>query len=186
MALEAQPPLLEIWRAALFLAKVFSVNAARTSICLPKRFNLALVIFLLIWSGVAKADLPRTPVKDTPHLFGRDVERLVLKAPILADRSQPGLPFASTIMVRIPPDIFIPVAEDKEGVFYQAESGFRKIRGNYIVPGGLYVSKLRDKEIWLYQGDAQVGSKFGVDKDTLPLPARLLRHLRVGKAERKR
>jgi hypothetical protein len=114
------------------------------------------------------------------------MERLVLMAPVIVDQSKPGVPFGATIMVRLRPDIFIPVTEDADGVFYQAESGYRTIRGNALVPGGLYVSKFRPQKVWVYVGDAQMGSKFGMQKDNLPLPARVLHHFRTGKAERKK
>lgn len=37
------------------------------------------------------------------------------------------------MMVRITPGTFIPVAEDAEGIYYQAVNGFRGIRGNSAI-----------------------------------------------------
>ncbi len=88
-------------------------------------------------------------------------------------------------MVRMTPGTFIPVSEDAEGIYYQAVNGFLGIRGNSAIGGGLYVSKSRPGLIWVYVGDAQMNSKVGMQKDTLPLPASALRSLHVGKAERR-
>ncbi len=146
------------------------------------RLIFGLVGFLTVALPIARADSPRARVDDTPKLFGREVERLVLVSPIVVDRSERGVPFASTMMVRVTPGIFIPVSEDERGVFYQAVNGYRTIRGNGQVGGGLYLSKQKRGVIWVYVGDARVGSKTGVEQDRLPLPASALRGLLTGKA----
>ena len=143
-------------------------------------------ILLELVSQVVRADLPRTPVREIPRVFGREMSRLVLLAPIVINRSQPGIPFAATMMVRVLPGTFIPVTEDEGGIFYQAVNGYRTIRGNRQIGGGLYVSKSRPGAIWAYVGDAQMESKFGVEKDRLPLPADALHNLRTGKLEGRR
>jgi hypothetical protein len=147
---------------------------------------LGLVLLLAFVSQIVRADLLRTPLKAIPRLFGRDVERLVLLTPIVVNRSKPGVAFAVTMMVRIVPGTFIPVTEDADGIFYQAVNGYTTIRGNRPTGGGLYLSKSRPGVIWAYVGDARMGSKIGVDKDTQPLPADALHNLRTGKAERPR
>ena len=104
---------------------------------------LICLLALGLTSLVARADLPRERVREVPRLFGREIERFVLLAPIHIDRSLPNVPFASTIMVRVTPGTFIPVTEDAEGIYYQAVNGFRTIRGNGRVGGGFFVSKTR-------------------------------------------
>ena len=106
-------------------------------------------------------------------------------APIVVNRSHPGLPFEATLMVRINPGTFIPVTEDAEGVFYQSVNEFRRVRGDRPVNGGLYVSKLQQGRIWVFIGNAKMNSAEGVVKDRLPLPASALRSLKVGKTERR-
>jgi hypothetical protein len=142
-------------------------------------------VALIFTTEIARADLPRTPVRSVPRLFGRDIERFVLLAPIVIDRSKPGVRFTDIIMVRMVPGTFIPVSEDAEGIFYQAVNNFVQIRGNNPIGGGVYVSKSRPGRISVYVGDARMGSKWGVQKDTLPLPTSALRNLHVGKADRK-
>lgn len=115
-------------------------------------------------------------------MLGREIERFVLLAPIVVNRSKPNVRFVDTIMVRMVPGTFIPVTEDAGGIFYQAANDFVKIRGNYPVPGGVYVSKSQPGKIWVYVGDARMGG--GVEKDTMPLPPSALRSLKVAKAER--
>jgi hypothetical protein len=140
------------------------------------------MVLLVFTAEVVRADLPRTPVKGIPRVLGRDIERFVLLAPIVVNRSKPNIRFADVIMVRMVPGTFIPVTEDAGGIFYQAANDFMKIRGNYPVRGGVYVSKSQPGKIWVYVGDGRMGG--GVEKDTLPLPASALRSLKVAKAER--
>jgi hypothetical protein len=154
-----------------------------------KRYSiLAVAVLLGLTSQVVRADLPRTPIRTVPHLFGRDIERLVLLAPIVIDRHKRGvgLPFSAFMMVRVLPGTFIPVTEDEGGIFYQAVNGYRTIRGNRRIGGGLYVSKSQPDAIWAYVGDARTKSKFGVEKDRLPLPPDALHNLRTGKPEGRR
>lgn len=157
---------------------------SRRVIKLAKYSLVGLTLLLGLSQQVVRADLPRTPVKTVPHLFGRDIERFVLLAPIVVDRSHPGLPFSATPMIQMVPGTFIPVTEDAEGIFYQAVNEFRFIRGNNTVGGGIYVSKSREGMIWMYIGNAQMNSKQGVLKDRLPLPASALHNLKIGKADR--
>lgn len=158
----------------------FSPDLARLS----KYSMLGCAVLLVFTAGVVRADLPRTPVKGVPRVFGRDIERFVLLSPIVVNRSKPNVRFFDTIMVRMVPGTFIPVTEDAGGIFYQAANDFMKIRGNYPVSGGIYVSKSRPGVIWVYVGDARMGG--GVEKDTQPLPASALRSLHVAKAEGKK
>ena len=144
------------------------------------------VILLELVSQVVKADLPRTPIRAVPRVFGRDIPRLVLLAPIVIDRSKPGVVFIATLMVRVMPGTFIPVTEDEGGIYYQAVNGYLTIRGNQQRGGGLYMRKSRPGVIWAYVGDARMNSKVGVEKDRLPLPADALHNLRTGKPESRR
>jgi len=164
------------------------MNSSSRLVRITKYSILAFVVLLGLTSQVVRADLPRTPIRTVPHLFGRDIERFVLLAPIVVDRHKRGigLPFSAFMMVRIPPGTFIPVSEDAEGIFYQAVNGFLRIRGNSSIGGGFYVSKSQPGMIWVYVGDAQMRSKRGINKDRLPLPASALHGLHVGKPERKK
>jgi hypothetical protein len=144
----------------------------------------ALTCLALFVATAAYADLPRTRVKGVPRIFGRDIERFVLLSPIVVNRSKPNVRFADVIMVRMVPGTFILVTEDAGGIFYQAVNDFMKIRGNYPVSGGVYVSKSQPGKIWVYVGHAQMGGP--VEKDTLPLPASALRSLHVAKAKGKK
>lgn len=161
------------------------MNLSSNLVRLTKYSVLGFALLLGLTVHVVRADLPRTPVKGTPRVFGRDIERFVLLAPIVIDRSKPGVRFTDIIMVRMVPGTFIPVSEDAEGIFYQAVNNFVQIRGNNPIGGGVYVSTSRPGRISVYVGDARMGSKWGVQKDTLPLPASALRNLHVGKADRK-
>ena len=152
----------------------------------PTKRCLVGLVLLGLTSHIVRADLPRTPVTGVPRIFGREIERFVLLKPLSVDRSKPGVPFRSTIMVIMSPGTFIPVTEDAGGIFYQAVNGFLEIRGNKRTSGGVYVSKSRQGIIWVYVGHAGMGDKFGIDKDTLPLPASMVRHLNIGKTERKK
>lgn len=159
------------------------MNPFSNLVRLTKRSMLGFAVLLGLTSQVVRADLPRTPLRVVPRVFGRDIERFVLLVPIVVNRSEGGLPFSATIMVRMVPGTFIPVTEDAEGIFYQAVNGFLRIRGNNRIDGGVYVSKSRQGVIWVYVGDAQMKSKFGVNKDRLPLPASALHNLHVAKPE---
>ncbi len=164
-----------------------SPNEILVNLVRPAKWRaLGLVVLLGLTSQVVRADLPRTPVVGVPRVVGRGIERFVLLAPIVVDRSKPGFRFADIIMVRMVPGTFMPVTEDAEGIFYQAVNDFVQIRGNDRIAGGVYVSKARSGMIWAYTGNARMDSKSGIQKDTLPLPASALRSLHVGKAEVKK
>lgn len=162
------------------------MNPASNLVRITKRSMRGFAVLLGLTSQVVRADLPRTPVTAVPRVFGRDIERFVLLAPIVVNRSKPGLPFRIVMMVRMLPGTFIPVTEDADGIFYQAVNGFLRIRGNNRIEGGVYVSKSRQGVIWAYVGNAGMSSKFGVEKDRLPLPASALHSLHVGKTERRK
>ncbi len=162
------------------------MNLSSNLVRLTKYGVLGFTLLLGFSGEVVRADLPRTPVRAVPRVFGRDIPRFVLLAPIVVNRAQPGIPFAATMMVRMLPGTFIPVTEDAQGIFYQAVNSFRFIRGNKEVGGGIYVSKSQPGIIWVYIGNAQMNSKYGVLKDRLPLPASALRSLHVGKPEGRR
>lgn len=151
-----------------------------------KATMLGLAVLVALTSRDVRADLPRTPIKGVPRVLGRDIECFVLLAPIVVDRSKPGVRFADIIMVRIVPGTFVPVTEDAGGIFYQAVNGFLEIRGSNKIGGGVYVSKSQPGMIWVYVGNAGMNSKRGVEKDRLPLPASALRSLHVGKAAPKK
>ena len=148
---------------------------------------LGLLVFLVfvLGSSPANADLPRTRVTQLPRVFGREAPILVLGGPIIIDRSRPGVPFMATIMVEIPPGLFVPVSEDAEGVFYQSVKGVRPLRRYQPTGGGLYVGKA-DGKIWVFVGNAKLNAKSTIYKDTQPLPPSSLKTLYIGKVEGKK
>ena len=107
----------------------------------------------LVWANglVAAAELPRTRLKTPPRIVGREVKELVLTGTVpVGQVLPPGLPTTTTF--KMTPNSFRPVAEDAEGVFYQAVGPLQKhVAWNR---GGVYVSKQFPDMIRPYRGDA--------------------------------
>jgi hypothetical protein len=89
-------------------------------------------------NSAAGAELPRTLLREPPHILGRPVKELVLSGtgPVGRDLP-PELPTTTTY--KMTPNRFRPVAEDAEGVFYQALGPLQKHMSMYR--GGVYMSK---------------------------------------------
>lgn len=114
--------------------------------------------------------LPRTPVTETPILFGRPVAKFVLETRIAFSAAIYGL--------EIPPGIFVPTIQDAEGVFYEAVNGFMIL--DQPVKGGLYVSKSEPGRIVVYVGNAR-GTGLHVQIMPRPLPVDAVKKLKIGK-----
>lgn len=103
--------------------------------------GLNLAIPLAAWAGS-----PRRLLTQPPILEGREIERFLLVEPI-----RRGGVFT------VEPGHLVAVAEDDEGVFYQATSGFLRglvYRPPERSPGGIHVSKRNPTVITTYYGDA--------------------------------
>lgn len=92
------------------------MNPSTNLVSLAKYGVLGFGLLLGFSGEVVRADLPRAPVRTGPRVFGRDIPRFVLLAPIVVNRAQPGIPFAATMMVRMLPGTFIAVTEDAQGI----------------------------------------------------------------------
>lgn len=100
---------------------------------------------------VAAADLPRTLLKEPPRVLGRPVKELILSGTVpVGQRLPPGLP--TTITYKMTPNRFRPVAEDAEGVYYQAVGPLQKHLTR--MRGGVYMSKAHPDMLSPYRGDA--------------------------------
>lgn len=103
--------------------------------------GLSFAIPLAAWAGS-----PRRLLTEPPILDGRKIERFLLVAPI----RQAGV-------FTLEPGHLVAVAEDDEGVFYQATAGFLRglaYRPRERSPGGIHVSKRNPTVITTYYGDA--------------------------------
>ena len=127
--------------------------------------------------------LPRLPLRETPRILGRPIERIIVPKDIYiamlpGDRSQ------HDVLESIPRGQMIAASEDAQGVFYQAAKGLRKFNfydvGNPInVPGGLYLSKTRASIIYPYFGDGRNAGPT-LSKYLRPLPREALEKLQIG------
>jgi hypothetical protein len=116
-----------------------------TGVCL-----IAFSLLALCDSAVG-AELPRTLLKEPPRILGRPVKELVLSGTVPVGRDlPPGLPTTTTY--KMTPNRFRPVAEDAEGVFYQALGPLQKHMSMYR--GGVYMSKTHPDMICPYLGNA--------------------------------
>ncbi len=114
---------------------------------------LGLLAFAVLSPTVpaAAADLPRTVLKQPPRLLGRKVKELVLNGTVsVGELLPPGLP--TTVTYKMTPNRFRPVAEDANGVFYQAVAPLQKHMPMYR--GGVYMDKNFPDKISPYRGDA--------------------------------
>jgi hypothetical protein len=144
------------------------------------------MLLLLFVAGMVYADEPRTLVKGTPRILGREIEQLVLLVPIHLGRQIPG-------MITMPeydilPNRFVAASEDSGGVYYQAVARFKpQVSGACArcgVDGGLSVSKTRVDLVIPYTGDARdlrLPLDFGPS-----LEREQVRRLKVGRSERHR
>ena len=108
-------------------------------------------LFLLLGLGVALAESHRSDPKSALIIRGREVAGLVVTGPITVGSSlPPGLPTVPIYTVR--PNHLVPVREDGKGVYFQAESAFAE---NGAGPGGLFISRTAEGEIYVYRGDGR-------------------------------
>jgi hypothetical protein len=142
--------------------------------------TLPIALFLTIMATRAcLADLPRTPIRGTPRLFGRDLKAFILINSLTINRSKNGADFGDFLGVTLSPGRLVAVSEDAEGIFYQATHGAHNIAPYYLTHGGIYVSKLSPNRIWVFKGDARIGAKSPIDKDYMPLSSDERRQFRA-------
>ena len=116
------------------------------------RVSVFVALSLQLWSVSAVAgDLPRTLLKEPARVLGRPVKELVLSGTVPVGKLlPPGLP--TTITYKMTPNRFRPVAEDAEGVYYQAVEPLQKHLS--WMQGGVYMSKAHPDMLSPYRGDA--------------------------------
>lgn len=152
------------------------------------RLFRAALLFLAIVSAAPGHDLPRTPVQGTPRILGREMPRLILLEPIYHSPSSSDWSFQwKTLLSVIPPGQFVPVSEDRGGIFFEAPNGLGQPQSvtakTVFYPGGLYVSKQRPSAIYWYFGKARGQS--WVDVSPRPLPLEDQRKFLMGRAPRR-
>ena len=144
--------------------------------------RLIAVVFALLLqleaTPSAQADSPRTKLTGTPRLHGREVPELILLQPIQVGRELPrGLP--TTMTFRMLPNRFVPVAEDRDGIYFEAVG---RVSANGVgsrAVGRLWVSKTRPDIVFAYLGDARHRS--GPLSLIEPLTPKDLQKLRTGR-----
>ncbi len=141
---------------------------------MPRAIIIVVALFAVTCSPTF-GDPPRAHVTATPRLGGRAVARFFLTSPVKINRSHDGVAYRATLMVELSPGEFVPVAEDADGVFYQARNGVHNLRPYSLNNGGIYVSKSSPQRMWVYVGSARVGAKASVEKDKMYLEPGLVR-----------
>lgn len=132
----------------------------------------------ILAQGVLPGD--RWPVQGTPLICGREIPQFVIFERVRDHRTEKN---RSSLRVS-PGNIFIPVSQDKNGVFYHALIGVIRYDYNYgkaVVPGGIYVSKTIPNEIFIYFGDARKPG-WVLRPQLKALPMEVLEKLRIGHA----
>jgi hypothetical protein len=144
------------------------------------------MLLLVFVDGMVSADEPRTLLKRTPRILGREIEQLVLVVPIHLGRQMPGM--LTMPEYDILPNRFVAASEDSDRVYYQAVARFRPQAlgacARCGMDGGLSVSKTRGDLVVAYTGDARdprVSLNFGPS-----LESQQIRGLKVGHSERYR
>lgn len=133
-------------------------------------------------AGVAQADEPRTRVKGTPRILGREIEQLVLVSTIHVGREDRPVPGMLTMPdYYILPNRFVAVSETSEGVYYQAVGPFRPGQSG---EGGLWVSKTTAGLVTSYVGDAR-NPRVPL-RLILQLNPKDVRKLKLGRSEQRR
>jgi hypothetical protein len=142
----------------------------------------AFLLFLAFARGpiLAQGVLPgdRWPVRGTPVICGREIPQFVI-----FEHPSKRAPDNSRLNLRASPsNLFIPVSQDKNGVFYHALIGiweYDRDYGRLVVPGGLYLSKTKPNTIFIYFGDARKPG-WVLRPSICPLPMEVLERLRIG------
>jgi len=143
------------------------------------RFPLCVASLLfigLVPGSLAQSVLPgdRWPVQGTPLICGRAISHFV----VFERPSDRGAEKTRAS----PGNVFTPVSQDKNGVFYHALNGLVTSDYDYgsrVVPGGLYVSKTKPNTVFYYFGDARKPG-WVLNPTLKPLPMRVLERLRIG------
>jgi hypothetical protein len=105
---------------------------------LPPRVVFILLLGFASGPLFAQGILPgdRWPVRGTPRIWRREIPQFILLEEVWVDQARPKPGFtASTLLRAIPKNLFTPVSEDKEGVFYHAANGMWEIDTTYSGPG---------------------------------------------------
>lgn len=115
-----------------------------------------------------------------PTICGTKIGQFVLLEPVNVKPSH----FSTDILHALPNGIFLPVSEDRDGVYYQAVNGVTIGRINppyeqQDVAGGIYVSKTKPGLAYGYLGDARQ-PKEELTSMTTRLPKAALEKLRIG------
>lgn len=141
----------------------------------------ASLLFLgFVRGSLANSVLPldRWPVQETPIICGRAISQFV----IFERPSDRGADKNRSSLRASLGNVFTPVSQDKNGVFYHAMIGVMTFDYNYgrrVVPGGLYVSKTKPNTIFIYFGDARKPG-WVLNPSRNPLPMKVLERLRIG------
>lgn len=113
--------------------------------------ELLIVGAIVVLAISLRAEEPRTALKAPPRIGGRVVKELSLTARVWMGGGPvaPGGPiFPGNYMIKA--NRFVPVSEDPNFVYYQAEGNFREGSGE---PGGLRMSKTYPDQVYAYFGD---------------------------------
>ena len=119
---------------------------------------------LALVSTAAGEELARTPIQGPARIMGREVSRFVLTDPLSPNVMAYDSSGRWEAMVHvIPAAQFVPVSEDRDGVFFQSTVGLGTppsmgSKASYSA-GGLYVGKQRMGEVYPYFGDARGSSR---------------------------
>ena len=147
----------------------------------PARYALAT---LLMVPGAAFADGPRVPISGTPRIAGQVVEAVVLLEAIDNIPNPGGGP--RILGITIPPGPFKPVAQDRDGYYFQAKNTIQPYKGGHVdyefFKTGLYLSKSRPGEVFVYFGDPLRNTWLA--KDLPRLTPKQVTKLRLGKIQR--
>jgi hypothetical protein len=111
-----------------------------------------LVFSLLMITLVSvQADPPRTLLKAPPRIGSREFKELVLTGSVTVDGGKlgPGGPTSPHYTIR--PGRFVPVSEDEDYIYCQAQGGFAEGMGQ---PGGLRLHKTFPDVVDGYLGNA--------------------------------
>ena len=112
------------------------------------------LVFILAVAVSVNAEPPRTKLKNPPQIGGRVVKELVLAKSVYMGPGGPvghgGPTFPGDYIIR--PNRFVPVSEDPDFVYYQAQGGFTEGTSGQ---GGLRVSKTYPDKVYAYFGDAR-------------------------------
>ena len=116
--------------------------------------KLLAISALAILALPLRAEEPRTELKSPPTIAGRVVTELVLTSSVWMGAGGPLVPGGPTVPgnYAIRANRFVPVSEDSQHVYYQAEGSFMEGNGQ---PGGLRVSKKYPDAVYAYFGEGR-------------------------------